>query len=79
MPLVVSYFLLNYLAPLDSSRPSQSLFAIFDTIQVFMCNRKGKFSGRDAQTLEEELKTIPEGSIPRMKVIGFNNFVPFPK
>jgi hypothetical protein len=44
-----------------------------------MCNRKGKFSGRDAQTLEEELKTIPEGSIPRMKVIGFNNFVPFPK
>jgi hypothetical protein len=40
------------------------LFAILDTIQVFMCNRKGKFGGRDAQTLEEELKTIPEGSIP---------------
>jgi hypothetical protein len=51
MPLVVSYILLSYLAPLDSSMPLQSLFAIFDTIQVFMCNRKGKFGGRDTQRL----------------------------
>jgi hypothetical protein len=40
MPLVVSYFLLSYLVPLDSFRPSQSLFAIFDTIQVLCATGK---------------------------------------
>jgi hypothetical protein len=46
-------FSLEFMAPLDSSRSSQSLFAIFDTIQVFMCNRKGKFGGIDAQRLQK--------------------------